>query len=432
MKQPITQNINSYQAIHQAANTDTRTAKTLNEYSRLFPSNQSLRLFKQWVEKSLSLGADCLYIEPETDLIRVRFRTHGVLSEEIYFEERNTYDAKELLLAIDIPPPKTSFICGEKLLTTVTSSKTYTLRVLPLNTQNGIAITIEIHALDTVLPSLDTMAVPAFILRQVKELLQLSSGIFVIAGNIGNGKKQSLYAMLDYLNTPEKKIISLEDPVLHRFPRINQILTRDIDNASNAADYLLSQQASIYGLDTSVAPAMRTKILEAAVEKHAVITTQRARSAMEAIQQLIKTCDRHTLAYALNAVLLQHKLMKVCETCKKVHHLTPREQRWVQHHFPGEQITDGAYTKGEGCENCNFTGLGEASYIYELVIVNDEISRAVAANNIEQLSAAIALRNNFNTALQRAYALATKGVIPIDQVLALSSVLSNSTAGYSD
>jgi len=245
----------------------------------------------------------------------------------------------------------------------------------------------------------------------------------LVTGPTGSGKTTTLYAALEELNTTERKIITVEDPVEYRLPGINQVQIHEKIELTFAR---VLRSALRQDPDVILVGEMRDQDtvetgLRAAMTGHLVFSTLHTNDAVSTpIRLLDMGAPRYMVAMSLQVVLAQRLLRMVCESCGEVTQLSPQEHEWMRQTL-GSKADDPQYRKGRGCTQCNGTGYLGRSGIYEML----EMTRSVveAANQSDPAVFMQMARKQMegHTLKDHAVALVVQGKTTVDEAMRASA-----------
>ena len=205
--------------------------------------------------------------------------------------------------------------------------------------------------------------------------------MILVTGPTGSGKTTTLYAALEEINSPQRKIITVEDPVEYRLPRINQVQVQEKIELSFGR---ILRSALRQDPDVILVGEMRDQEtvevgLRAAMTGHMVLSTLHTNDAISTPMRLLDMgAPRYMVAMSLHLVLAQRLVRMICESCIENHQLLVSEREWLRHEL-GDRVDDFKYRRGTGCSQCNNTGYLGRSGVYEML----EMTRPVveAANS---------------------------------------------------
>lgn len=393
--------------------------RSFTEILHLHKTNNSVQFLEKLLDRASSISASHVYIEPEETVLRIRYRTLGQLSEEIAPSNETSFDINELLTALYKTREEILSFEEPSILKASFGTDHYDLILMPLQTTWGLSLTIGLNKTLRFAPTLDELEIPHFTLKQLRDILNAKSGFLLLTGPIASGKQFTRLAVLQALNTPDSKIFSIEERSSLQLPRVCHVPINIGTNVNkNFVHHLLQQAPDICSTDHLVQSEILIPLLKATLNHTMLVASTHASSAIDALLQLKAIgCNKHIIAQSLKGILTQQEIPKVCPDCKKVHHLSSSEKKWIQQNFPGVTIVEGSFTVGEGCDTCANTGLSGVCTIYELIGNSEELSEAIIEGSRSSLTTAISLRNNFQTLRQKAFSLANSGLIPLQQVI---------------
>lgn len=382
----------------------------------------SLALIRSALLLAHQKSARCVYIEPEESITRLRFRTPGALQEELIENGEFPFRAGSALAQLTGHTVLANNFTSEINLQVRIEKQDYEIQLLPLINSFGESLTIKLRKKLRFAPTLDELDIPRFSLKQLRDIIRSGPGLVLVTGPAGSHKKLSLYALLQDLNSPSHKIISLEKTIQHRLPRVSQIRTPDSpENPQEFARYILEQSADVLCIDKIRSGGIFNKVLRESLNSINLLSSIDAHSAIEGMRKLQASgVDPFALSYALKAILTQQSLRTICQRCKSVCEPNDHEHKWAARNFPGRPLVAGTFTVGEGCSSCAYTGFVGEIRIYELIRSDDDIADAILRNDASALGTAIALRSNFETLKQKAFNLACRGEVPLSQAMLVS------------
>jgi MSHA biogenesis protein MshE len=228
---------------------------------------------------------------------------------------------------------------------------------------------------------LDAIGMPPRLVERFRAIVQRPNGLVLVTGPTGSGKTTTLYSALSELNSVEKKLITVEDPVEYRLPGINQVQVNDKIELSFAR---VLRSALRQDPDIVLVGEMRDQEtaqigLRAAMTGHLVLSTLHTNDAASTPLRLMDMgVPRYMVGGSLQAVLAQRLVRVICESCSEPHQPMPAERAWLRAEL-GELAETTPFFHGRGCSHCNGTGYRGRTGVYELL----EMTRAVtdAANH---------------------------------------------------
>ena len=216
-------------------------------------------------------------------------------------------------------------------------------------------------------------------LKRLEEMIKKPNGLILVTGATGTGKSTTVYAILQKLNTKERNIITVEDPVEMKIQNVNQVqVLNDIGlNFSHTLRSILRQDPDIIMVGEIRDNETARIAVRASITGHLVLSTVHTNNSLTTIERLIDMeVERYLLGSALTGIVSQKLVKKLCPKCRKTRPTTPYEKKLIKKHL-GTQVNE-VYTP-VGCECCNHGYLGRIA-IHEVLSINEEIREAITAN----------------------------------------------------
>lgn len=315
---------------------------------------------------AVQAGASDIHIEPDQDCLRLRQRVDGVLNEQIIREKQI---AAALVLRLKL---MAGLNISEKRLPQdgrfhiSVRGKSIDVRVSTMPVQFGESVVMRLLDQSGAMLDLEHLGMPAPMLARFRNVLHSPSGIILVTGPTGSGKTTSLYAALNSLNAPEKKIITVEDPVEYRLPRVSQVQV----NAKIGLDFAAVLRSALrQDPDIILVGEMRDQEtaeigLRAAMTGHLVLSTLHTNDAVGTADRLLDMgAPGYLLAASLRVIIAQRLVRRVCEICAERHLPDANDQAWLAEMRPGVAL-DGL-RRGRGCQHCNGIGYRGRIGVYE-------------------------------------------------------------------
>jgi MSHA biogenesis protein MshE len=241
----------------------------------------------------------------------------------------------------------------------------------------------------------------------------------IVTGPTGSGKTTTLYAALNELNTPARKIITVEDPVEYQVAGLNQIQVNEKIDLSFAAVLrsVLRQDPDVILVgemrDTETAQIG----LRAAITGHMVLSTLHTRDAVSSPTRMLDMgVPPFMVASALQAVIAQRLVRFVCEGCAESYTPSAQEARFAE----AMGLTTGAFKHGRGCGHCNSTGYRGRGGVYEMLEMTPRLTQAVARQDVNAFVAAAREEMAGHSFVEHAATLATAGRTTLNEVMRIS------------
>ena len=382
-----------------------------------------VRLLQTLFEDATQINASDIHIEPQERRLQIRFRIDGVL---ILQTEADTKIGAPLALRLKL---MAGLDISEKRLpqdgrfNVRVRDQHVDVRISTMPTQHGESAVLRLLNQSANLRGLDGLGMPAPMVEHFRSLTRRSSGMLLVTGPTGSGKTTTLYSALAELNSVERKIITVEDPIEYRMAGISQVQTNEKIELTFGR---VLRSVLRHDPDVILVGEMRDQEtaqigLRAAITGHLVFSTLHTLDAASTPVRLIDMgAPAFMVATALQAVLAQRLIRVNCESCAEPYELPGTELTWLK--VCGEQIDGPAkFMRGRGCSHCNGTGFQGRMGIYELLEMNDSLVDAI---NRGDPSGFIRMANESmraRTLQSHALALATQGRTSIGEVIRVAS-----------
>ena len=341
-----------------------------------------IKLVGQILKESFNAGASDIHIEPLEKSVRVRYRIDGVL-HEVANHPRNLLSS--IIARIKIMTGAMSI--AEKRLPQDAriqlrlGDKDLDLRVSTIPTNHGESVVMRIldkSALNLGLAQLGFLSDDQATFEQ---LIALPDGILLVTGPTGSGKTTTLYACLNYINKPDRKIITVEDPVEYQMSGINQVMVKEDVGMTFAAALrsILRQAPNIIMIGEIRDLETASIAINASLTGHLVFSTLHTNDAPSAVARMADIgVKRFLIASAVRAIIAQRLIRKLCSECKTPGQLNDREIKALS--LDAAQLNDSTIMTPDGCVKCRATGYKGRAGIFEIFEIDDEVRHMVNEN----------------------------------------------------
>jgi MSHA biogenesis protein MshE len=380
-----------------------------------------VKLLQSLFEDAIQVRASDIHIEPQETKLQIRFRIDGILHLQAEAESKI---AAALVLRLKL---MSGLDISEKRLPqdgrfhVKVRSNQIDVRISTMPTQYGESAVMRLLNRSGGILGLDRIGLPFPLLERLREILRRPSGMVLVTGPTGSGKTTTLYAALSELNTTERKIITVEDPVEYRLPGINQVQIHEKIDLTFAR---VLRTALRQDPDVVLVGEMRDQGtvetgLRAAMTGHLVLSTLHTNDAISTPMRLLDMgAPRFMVAMSLQVVIAQRLARLVCENCAGPHTPSPAEQEWLQP-IAGNAAT--RYVRGRGCTQCNGTGYQGRTGVYEML----EMTRPLveAANRSDPASFVEVARRQMRGVMLRDHAidLVIKGRTTVEEAMRIGT-----------
>ncbi len=385
-----------------------------------------VRLLKSIFEDAVSIGASDIHIEPDENVLRIRQRVDGLLQEHVMKDARI---APALILRLKL---MAELNISEKRLpqdgrfNITVKGHSIDVRMSTMPIQNGESVVMRLLDQTNGLIDLDSIGLPEKMRHRLNKLIKEPHGLLLVTGPTGSGKTTTLYGALNALNVAEKKILTVEDPVEYRLPRINQIQVHPkigLDFATVLRSCLRQDPdillvGEIRDLETAEIA------LRASITGHFVLSSLHTNDAISSAMRLLDIgIEGYLVATALRAVVAQRLVRKICQHCKSDYSPTSPEQLWLKSKCLNTDISIGNLKQGTGCTSCNNTGYIGRVGIFELLEMDDAMADALRANDSSAFAQATRSSNSYQPLVISALEKAAHGVTSLAEVFRVTEQL---------
>ncbi|MFM2053813.1 MAG: hypothetical protein RL456_1850 [Pseudomonadota bacterium] len=338
-----------------------------------------VRLLYSVFEEALRVRASDIHIEPQAASLRIRFRIDGVLHVQTEADAKIAAAVAlrlKLMSGLDISERR---LPQDGRFAVNLRGGAVDVRISTMPTQHGESVVMRLLSQRNGLLSLDHLHLPAHVGQALRRAIARPSGMVLVTGPTGSGKTTTLYAALNALNSSERKIITVEDPVEYRLPGLNQVQVHDkIDlDFARVLRAALRQDPDVILVGEMRDQATAEIGLRAALTGHLVLSTLHTNDALSTPVRLIDMgVPRYMVAMSLQMVLAQRLVRVVCGHCATPHAPDPHERDWLRAQLGAEPDLAGL-RRGTGCSECNHTGYSGRTGVYEVLEMTRELVEAL-------------------------------------------------------
>jgi type IV pilus assembly protein PilB len=367
--------------------------------------------------------ASDIHIEPFEQSLRVRLRVDGSLVEykpQPRFEFRDALLSRvKLISGLDIFEKRLPQDGNTKL--DIPGLGKMDFRVSSLPSVWGEKIVLRLLDKSNLQLDMTQLGFDPDQLDHFKDCILKPFGMVIVTGPTGSGKTTTLYSALNELNRITDNVVTAEDPVEFTIPGICQVNVKpDIEfTFSKALKAFLRQDPDVIMVGEIRDLETGEIAMKAALTGHIVLSTLHTNNAAESIERLRNMgIDRFTIVSALNCVVAQRLVRKICTECRMEDSVSAEKQ--IALGLPEKYVGKFKIYKGRGCENCNNTGYRGRAAIYEVLVVNEPVKRAVVDNMTALDIKRIAMANGMQTLRQSAWKKVYRGISTIDELIEAS------------
>jgi type IV pilus assembly protein PilB len=380
-----------------------------------------VRLVQLIIHEAVNMRASDIHIEPFEDRIRVRYRIDGVCVER-QNPARRLHAAMisriKIMARMDIAEKRRP---QDGRIKMVVSGKEIDMRVSILPSSHGQAIVMRILNKENIKVGIRQLGFGDADYQRFQTIIRRPNGIFLVTGPTGSGKTTTLYAALNDLNRPDRKIITAEDPVEYYLPGINQVEVRHSIGLDFARIIraMLRQAPNIILVGEIRDQETADMAIQASLTGHLVFSTLHTNDAPSAITRLIDMgVQPFLVSCSVIAVMAQRLVRVICPKCKRPEQPDPAELRAIG--LVPEQLKETNFSRGAGCGNCQHSGFRGRLGVFELMPLNatlrDLTFRSEPTQNIRRQARLFGMR----TLLEDAADKAVRGITTVEEVMRIA------------
>lgn len=337
-----------------------------------------VKLLQSVFDDATQVRASDIHIEPQEKRLQIRFRIDGVLHLQTETDIKIAPSlALRLKLMSDLDISEKRMPQDGRFAMKVRQQQ-IDVRISTMPTLFGESVVMRLLNQSGGTLNLNSIGMPADMLERFRAILQRPNGLVLVTGPTGSGKTTTLYGALSELNTLERKVITVEDPVEYRLPGINQVQVNDKIELTFAK---VLRSALRQDPDVVLVGEMRDQEtaqigMRAAMTGHLVLSTLHTNDAVSTpIRLQDMGVPRYMVGSSLQAVLAQRLVRVICESCAEPDELKPNEREWLKAELY-DAVESHQYLHGIGCSQCNGTGYRGRTGVYEMLEMTEAVAEA--------------------------------------------------------
>ena len=365
---------------------------------------------------ALSLGASDIHIEPEAEVVRVRYRLDGVLFDVCGLEKelaRHIVSRLKLLSGLKLNVRKEAQD-GRFTFDVGTRQVEVRASVIP----GGYGESMVMRLLDPNASSfkIENLGLSTKLFAVVEDELKRPTGAIITTGPTGSGKTSALYSFLLKIHTPELKIITLEDPIEYKLPGVVQTQVSGSYSFDEGLRSVLRQDPDVILIGEIRDREVAETAMHAALTGHLVFSTLHTNSAAGAFARLIDLgVSAETIGSAANIFLGQRLVRVLCTKCKTERDMTVEEQKLVQR-IMEKPVAIHTVFGAKGCDACGMSGYKGRTGVFEAVRIDKEVSEAIRLDTRERSIREAAKHQGIQTMQQDGIMKVLAGITSLDEV----------------
>jgi type IV pilus assembly protein PilB len=380
-----------------------------------------IRLVSLIILEAFRKRASDIHLEPLEKRFRIRCRIDGILQEvdnPPRYLQNNIISRVKIMSKMDIAEHR---VPQDGRIQISAMGRELDLRVSDIPTTHGESIVMRILDKGSIMLGTSELGLLEDDAELIERIISMPEGLFLVTGPTGSGKTTSLYAFLNQLNQPTRKIITVEDPVEYEIAGINQVnVNTAVDlTFANALRSMLRQAPNIIMVGEIRDAETGNIAINAALTGHLVFSTLHTNDAPSAIPRLVDIGVKPFLvASAVKAVMAQRLVRRVCKNCAR--ETKPLESELEALQLPADYFKGATLLRGEGCQECNGGYRGRMG-IYELFMVDEHVQsliyEGVSAGTVRQYARQIGMRTLREDGLRKA----ASGMTTLEEVIRVTA-----------
>lgn len=382
-----------------------------------------VRFVNSLLSQAIHQKASDIHIEPfESDLL-VRMRVDGVLQEDV--QPPSSWKGQlvsriKVLAKLDIAKKN---VPQDGRIRLRRAGRPIDLRVSTMPVRHGERVVLRILEKQTDF-SLDACGMSPDTLQEFRDLIKTPYGIILVCGPTGSGKTTTLYSALSEINSPDKNILTIEDPIEYELRGIGQTqVNHKIGlNFARVVRAHLRQDPDIILIGETRDKETAENAIQASLTGHLVFSTIHTNDAPTAFTRLMDMgIEPFLVATSITGVLAQRLVRRLCQSCKEPYEPSEQDVQQIKSTPELAEHFNGVLFRPKGCEHCNNKGYSGRMGIYELMIVNEDIRRKVAQGKSAAEIMELCVSQGMRTLQGDGLLKAVKGFTSLDEIFRVAS-----------
>jgi type IV pilus assembly protein PilB len=379
-----------------------------------------VKLVNTMIAQAVREGASDIHIEPDAEVLRIRYRVDGIL-REVMTPPRNlqagVVSRIKIMANLDIAEKR---VPQDGRIQMKVGAKDIDIRLSTLPTIFGEKLVMRLLDKSSVLLGLEELGPTTDILAKFEKMIRRPYGLLLVTGPTGSGKTTTLYAALNRISSVERNVVTIEDPVEYQLKYINQVQvnTKTGVTFANGLRAILRQDPDVVMVGEIRDTETATIAIQAALTGHLVLSTLHTNDAAGAVARLLDMgAEPFLVASSLIGVVAQRLVRKVCVRCKGPFTPTPDliKSLNLERLMSGQREV--CLVKGAGCQQCRNTGYSGRTGIYELLPIDEAVRNLIVSKASSNAIRNLAVQAGFAALRLNGLAAALKGLTTLEEVL---------------
>ena len=374
-----------------------------------------IKLVNLLIARAVEGRASDVHVEPFEDELKVRYRIDGVLHDVESIPKKlqaAIVSRIKIMAKLNIAERR---LPQDGRIRLMVGEREVDLRVSSIPILHGESVVMRILDKESIRINLDLLGFPESTLSVFNQLIGKPNGIILVTGPTGSGKTTTLYGALDKINSPDRKIITVEDPVEYQLKGVNQIQVKPQIglNFATTLRHIVRQDPDVIMIGEVRDLETAEIAIQSALTGHMVFSTLHTNDAPSAITRLLDMgVESFLLSSTIRGILAQRLVRVICPDCREIDNTTASKEE-LRILGDGEPV---ALYRGRGCEKCVFTGYRGRLGIFELLTVTEEVRRLILKRADSNQLREVARREGMITLLEDGIQKIRSGVTTLSEV----------------
>jgi type II secretion system protein E len=389
-----------------------RESGEINHLKDLAQEKGIIQLVNLIIENAIKDKASDIHVEPEETYVCVRYRIDGILYEKECLPVKTQAALASRIKLLAFMNIAERRLPQDGRIKARIMGKDVDIRVSTIPTVYGESIVMRILDKETAFISLEELGFRGNLLDTYQRLIEKPFGMILMTGPTGSGKTTTLYASLDSINSPDKKIITIEEPVEYILKGINQMQVKNKIGLtfSGGLRHIVRQDPDIIMVGEIRDLETAEIAMHAALTGHLLFSTLHTNDATSAITRLVNMgVESYLVSSTLIGAVAQRLVRRICSHCKERYEVPEEAKKEI-----GLDVTH--LWRGRGCTHCMDTGYRGRIAIFEMLEVDDDIKDMITAKASVRQIKDVAIKKGMRTLRQDGLERVTKGITTLDEV----------------
>lgn len=400
----------------------------LEQVQRLSSDNSpTAQMVELMFENAMRLNASDIHIEPDEKVLRIRTRVDGVLREQVLEQKKiSTILSSRLktMAGLDVSERR---LPQDGHFNLELGEKRVDVRLSTMPVQYGESVVMRLLDQSRGMLQMSELGMPPAMMERFRHEVGRPHGMVLVTGPTGSGKTTTLYSALNERNSPDEKIVTVEDPVEYRLPRVNQVQvnTRIGLDFHRVLRAMLRQDPDVVLIGEIRDEESMEIGLRAAMTGHLVLSTLHTNDAISTVSRLIEMGGRgYLLASTLRVVVAQRLIRRNCPRCQEKVTLEPHQQRWVDMVIKDESAVRNRFIHGTGCSYCEQTGYRGRIGVFEIIEIDHQLRADLNREDMDAFEVHARSQRGYRSMISSAIELVLSGVTSVEEVMRVMDDLS--------